>query len=214
MTRSCPWCLEPLPVRQTPAECPHCGRQLGKEAEPKALELRFERAEATQSAAFRRFLTYGVPIAALVAVLMPFIHIGALAVVPLLVAVHLVVVRVVLVREAQRLLRPMRRLLNRWLARFSFLWIGLPGYGAMTVPVVGVVLGAGTFALLTTIVHVSTMVSLNRERAGQELALWEKLIPIVLAVISVGLILLAIGAAALFGWSVMAILERMQAPSG
>jgi hypothetical protein len=170
--------------------------------------------ETAQSAAFRRFLAYGVPIAAVIAVVMPFVHIGALAVVPLLVAVHLVIVRVVLVRDAQRLLRPMRRMLNRWLARFSFLWIGLPGYGAMTVPVVGVVLGAGTFALLTSIVHVSTAVSLNRERTGQDLALWEKLVPIVLAVISIGLILLAIGIAALFGWSAMAILERMQAQSG
>jgi len=176
--------------------------------------VRFEKVEAAQSAAFRRLLAYGAPVVAVIAVAMPFVHIGALAVVPLLIAVHLVIVRVVLVRDAQRLLRPMRRLLNRWLSRFSFLWIGLPGYGAMTVPVVGVVLGVGTFALLTSIVHVSTAVSLNRERTGQELAPWEKLVPIVLAVVSIGLILLAIGVAALFGWSVMAIVERMQAPSG
>jgi hypothetical protein len=143
---------------------------------------------------------------------MPFVHIGALAVVPLLIAIHLVIVRVMLVREAQRLLRPMRRLLNRWMARFSFLWIGLPGYGAMAVPVVGVVVGVGTFALLTSIVHVSTAVSLERERAGKELARWEKLVPVVLAVVSIGLILLAVGFALLFGWSVMAIVERMQAP--
>lgn len=214
MTRSCPWCLEPLPVRQTPPECPHCGSPLGTEAEPKALELRSERVEAAQSEAFRRLLAYGAPIVAVIAIAMPFVHIGALAVVPLLIAVHLVIVRVVLVRDAQRLLRPMRRLLNRWLARFSFLWIGLPGYGAMTVPVAGVVLGVGTFALLTSIVHVSTAVSLERERSGKELARWEKVVPIVLAVISIGLILLAIGVAALFGWSVMAIVERMQAPSG
>ena len=203
-----------MPVRQTPPECPHCGSTLGKEGEPKALEVRFEKVEAAQSAAFRRLLAYGAPVVAVIAVAMPFVHIGALAVVPLLIAVHLVIVRVVLVRDAQRLLRPMRRLLNRWLSRFSFLWIGLPGYGAMTVPVVGVVLGVGTFALLTSIVHVSTAVSLNRERTGQELAPWEKLVPIVLAVVSIGLILLAIGVAALFGWSVMAIVERMQAPSG
>ena len=212
MTRSCPWCLEPLPVRQTPPECPHCERPLGESGEPRARELRFKKVEAAQAAAFRRLLAWGAPTAAVIAIAMPFVHIGALAVVPLLVAVHLVTVRVVLVRDAQRLLRPMRRLLNRWLARFSFLWIGLPGYGAMTVPVVGVVLGAGTFALLTSIVHVSTVVSLNRERTGQELALWEKAVPIVLAVISIGLILLAIGVATIFGWSAMAILERMQAP--
>ena len=214
MTRSCPWCLEPLSVRQTPTECPHCGRPLGETGELQARELRFKKVEAAQAATYRRLLAWGAPTVAVIAIAMPFVHIGALAVVPLLVAVHLVIVRVVLVRDAQRLLRPMRRFLNRWLARFGFLWIGLPGYGAMTVPVVGVVLGAGTFALLTSIVHVSTTVSLNRERIGQELALWEKLVPVVLAVISIGLILLAIGAASFFGWSVMAIMERMQAPQG
>jgi len=214
MTRSCPWCLEPLPVRQTPPECPHCGRPLGETGELQARELRFKKVEAVQAATYRRLLAWGAPTVAVIAIAMPFVHIGALAVVPLLVAVHLVIVRVVLVRDAQRLLRPMRRFLNRWLARFGFLWIGLPGYGAMTVPVVGVVLGAGTFALLTSIVHVSTTVSLNRERTGQELAPWEKLVPVVLAVISIGLILLAIGVAALFGWSAVAIMEKMQAPSG
>ncbi len=214
MTRSCPWCLEPLPVRPTPLECPHCGRPLGEAGEPQARELRFNKVEAAQGAAYRRLLAWGVPSVAVIAIAMPFVHIGALAVVPLLVAVHLVTVRVLLVRDAQRLLRPMRRLLNRWLARFSFLSIGLPGYGAMTVPFVGVFLGAGTFVLLTSIVHVSTAVSLDRERTGQELALWEKLVPVALAVISIGLILLAIGVAAFFGWSVMAIMERMQGPSG
>lgn len=214
MTRSCPWCLEPLQVRPTPLECPRCGRPLGKDGEPQARELRFIKVEAAQAAAYHRMLAWGVPTVAVIAVAMPFIHIGALAVVPLLVAVHLVFVRVMMVRDAQRLLRPVRRLLNRWLARFSFLWIGLPGYGAMTVPAIGVLLGAGTFVLLTSIVHVSTTVSLNRERTGQDLAPWEKLVPVVLAVISIGLILLAIGVAAFFGWSVIAIMERMQAPSG
>jgi len=214
MMRSCPWCLEPLPVRPTPLECPHCGRPLGEAGEPQARELRFNKVEAAQAAAYRRMLAWGVPAVAVIGIAMPFIHIGALAVVPLLVAVHLVSVRVVLVRDAQRLLRPVRRFLNRWLARFSFLWIGLPGYGAMTVPAVGVFLGAGTFVLLTTIVHVSTAVSLNRERTGQDLAPWEKLVPVALAVISIGLILLAIGFAGFFGWSVMAIMEKMQAPSG
>ena len=213
MTRSCPWCLEPLPARHNPSECSHCGRPLGEAGEPQARELRFKKVEAAQAAAYRRLLTWGAPTVAVIAIAMPFVHVGALAVVPLLVAVHLVTVRVVLVRDAQRLLRPMRRLLNRWLARFSFLWIGLPGYGAMTVPVVGVALGVGTFALLTSIVHVSTTVSLGRERSGKELAGWEKVIPIVLAVVSIGLILLVIGVASLFGWSVMAIMEKLVAPA-
>jgi hypothetical protein len=204
--------LEPLPVRQKLSECPHCGSTLGKEAEPQALELRFGRVEADQAAAYRRLLTWGMPTTAVIAIAMPFVHIGALAVVPLMLAVHLVVARVMLVREAQRLLGPVRRLLNRWLARFSFLWLGLPGYGAMTIPVVGLVIGVGTFVVLTSIVHVSTAVSLERERSGKELATWEKFVPLVLAVLSIGLILLAIGVVAIFGWSIVALVERMQAP--
>ena len=212
MTRSCPWCLEPLPVRSTPSECPHCGRPLGEEGEPKARELRFDRVEAAQAARFRRMLAWGVPIFALIAVAMPFAHVGALAVVPVLVAVHLVLVRVVLVRDAQRLLGPVRRLLNRWLARFSFLWIGIPGYGAMVVPIAGVLVGIGTFTVLTSLVHVSTMVSLQRERSGRNLARWEKLVPIALAALSIGFIVVVISIAILFGWSVTAIVDRMQAP--
>ena len=212
MTRSCPWCLEPIPVRSAPSECPHCGRPLGEEGEPKARELRFDRVEAAQGARFRRMLAWGVPIIAVIAVAMPFAHVGALAVVPVLVAVHLVLVRVVLVRDAQRLLGPVRRLLSRWLARFSFLWIGIPGYGAMVVPIAGVLVGVGTFTVLTSLVHVSTMVSLQRERSGRKLARWEKVVPIALAALSIGFILIVISIAILFGWSVTAIVDRMQAP--
>jgi len=168
--------------------------------------------EAAQAANFRRMLAWGIPTTALIAVALPFVHVGAVAVVPLLVAVHLVLVRIVLVRDAQRLLRPVRRLLNRWLARFSFLWIGIPGYGAMVVPVIGVLVGVGTFAVLTSVVHVSTAVSLQRERSGRELARWEKAAPVVLAVLSIGLILFVIAVAMIFGWSVMAIADRMRAP--
>jgi len=170
--------------------------------------------EARQSAAYRKLLSYGTPAAAAIALVMPFVHIGALAVVPLLVAIHLVTVRIVLARDAQRLLRPMRRLLNRWLSRFSFLWIGIPGYGAMTVPVVGVLAGAGTFALLTSIVHLSTAISLERERAGKELARWEKLVPFVLAVITIGLILAAIAVAVLLSWSVSSVMKWVEVPVG
>jgi hypothetical protein len=212
MTRSCPWCLEPLPVRSAPSECPHCGRPLGEEGEPKARELRFDRVEAAQAAGFRRILAWGVPIVALIAVAMPFAHVAALAIVPVLVAVHLVLVRVVLVRDAQRMLGPVRRLLNRWLARFSFLWIGIPGYGAMVVPIAGVLVGVGTFTVLTSLVHVSTIVSLQRERSGKKLARWEKLVPIALAALSIGLIVIVISIAILLGWSITAIVDRMQAP--
>ena len=162
-------------------------------------------------ASFRRMLIVGVPIVALIAVAMPLLHLGAVAVIPLLVGVHLVAARVVLARPARPLLGPMRRLLTRWLARFAFLWIGLPGYGSMTVPAVGVVTGAATFALLTSVVHFSTVRSLERERAGRPLAGWEKVVPTVLAVLTVGLLLFLVGLALLLGWSVMALVDLVSA---
>ncbi len=155
-------------------------------------------------------LVVGTPVVAVVGLLMPLLHAGALVLVPLVLASHLVVARVALVREAQRMLGPVRRMLNRWLARFSFLWIGLPGYGAMAVPFVGALVGAGTFAFLTSAVHVSTLVSLDRERSGRDLAGWEKLLPVGLAVLSIAALVLLLVAAGLFGWSVMAIVERLR----
>jgi hypothetical protein len=155
-------------------------------------------------------LTIGTPIVAAVGLVVPFLHFGALAVVPLLAGCHLVVARVVLVRDAQRMLGPVRRMLNRWLARFSFLWIGLPGYGAMAAPVAGLVVGAGTFALLTSVVHVSTLVSLERERKGEKLAVWEQALPAVFAVLSILAIAIALALAVAFGWSVMALVERLR----
>ena len=173
--------------------------------------MRFDLVEAAQADGYLRLLTWGLPITAVVGIVMPLLHFGALAVVPLLLATHLVVCRLVLVRNAQRLLGPVRRLLNRWLARFAFLWIGLPGYGAMTVPLVGVVAGVATFAVLTSVVHVSTVWSLQRERNGRALAPWEKAVPIVFAVLTIGFVLLAVTLAMAFGWSVIAIAERMRA---
>lgn len=199
-----------MPRQEQPAECPHCGRELGTDAEPLARDLRYQTVEARQRATYRQMLMIGTPIVAAVGLLVPFLHFGVVAVVPLLVACHLVVARVVLVRDAQRLLGPVRRMLSRWLARFSFLLIGLPGYGAMTAPVVGLVVGAGTFALLTSVVHVSTLVSLEREQNGKQLAVWEKLLPAVLAVLSILAIAVAVALALAFGWSVLAVVERLR----
>ena len=190
--------------------CPHCGRLVGGEGEPQALELRFQKAEREQGAMYRRMLVWGAPMVAAVAIFVPLLHLGVVIVIPLVVALHLVLVRVILVRPTQRLLRPLRRLLNRWTIRFAFLWIGLPGYGAMTVPVLGVAVGTGAFVVLTTIAHASTSLSLQRERAGQPLSGWEKAVPVVLGVLTVVLLLVLTGLAALFGWTVAAIAGRMQ----
>jgi hypothetical protein len=175
------------------------------------LELRFARAEAAQRVAFRRTLTWGVPITAAIAVGMPLLHVGALVVVPLLVGINLVATRIVLVRDARFLLRPVRRLLTRWLARFAYLWIGLPGFGSMTVPGVGILTGVATFVALTSIVHVSTAWSLERERAAMPLASWEKLVPGLLAVLTVGLLVVLVVLGLLLGWSVFALMDSLQA---
>lgn len=210
--RVCPWCLEPLPKESADAPCPHCARPLGRDGELAARAARFQWVAAAEAATFRRLLAWGAGAAAVLALVMPFFHVLAVVLVPLTVAVHLVLVRLLLVRDAQRLLGPVRRLLSRWLLRFAFLWLGLPGYGAMTVPVAGVLVGAGTFAVLTTAAHTSTMVALERERAGRPLAWWEKTVPVVLAVLTVAVLVAAVALAVLFGWSVAAIVEKMQAP--
>ena len=155
-------------------------------------------------------LAWGAPVTAAVAIVVPIFHFGAVILIPLMVVIHLLLVRLLLVRQAQRLMGSVRRLLNRWTTRFAFLWIGLPGYGAMAVPIVGVVLGTGTFVVLTTIAHVSTIVSLQRERSGQPLTRWEKALPVILALLTAALILVVVGLAMLFGWTVTAIVERMQ----
>lgn len=193
-------------------ECPGCGRQVGEAGEPKALFQRFEQVERDQGTMYRSLLAWGVPVTAAVALVMPLLHVGAVVVVPLFVVAHLIVVRLLLVRDAARLFGPVRRLLNRWMIRFSFLWIGLPGYGATTVPFLGIVFGAGTFVVLTTIAHVSTVVALQRERSGEPLSTWEKVLPVSLAVVTVLLVVVAIGLAVVFGWTVAAIAERMPSP--
>lgn len=81
----------------------------------------------------------------------------------------------------------------------------------MIVPFVGVILGTGTFVVLTTIAHVSTVLSLQRERSGQPLSRLEKAVPLILAMVTVVLLLVVIGMAVLFGWTVAAIAERMRA---
>jgi hypothetical protein len=156
-------------------------------------------------------LGWGVPITAAVAIGMPLLHVGALVVVPLLVGINLVATRIVLVRDARSLLRPVRRLLTRWLARFSYLWIGLPGFGSMTVPIVGILTGVVTFIVLTSIVHVSTAWSLERERAAMPLASWEKLVPGLLAVLTVGLFVVLVVLGLFLGWSVVTLMDSLQA---
>jgi hypothetical protein len=155
-------------------------------------------------------LLWGVPAVALLAVAASMAHLGNLVLAPLVAIVHLVVLRLYVVREARRYLGPTRRLFTRWLARFAFLWLGLPGYASMAVPLAGVVGGVATFVVLTEIVHVYTAWSLTREREGQPLLAWEQVMMAALAVVTLVVILSFVIGAAVVGWSAVAIVDWLQ----
>ena len=140
---------------------------------------------------------------------MPLLHVVAVFAVPLLTVASLVLVRLVLVRDACRLLGRSRRRFVRWLGRLGFLWIGIPGYGLTMVPVLGVVAGVATFAGLTTAMHHYVLWSLGREYRRQPLMVWERVLVIALILLTVaaGVVLVVLLAA--IGWSVSALIGWM-----
>ena len=137
------------------------------------------------------------------------IHVGVVVLAPLVAVIHLVFLRVYVVREARRYLGPTRRLFTRWAARFAFLWLGLPGYAAMAVPLAGIVSGVATFVVLTEVVHVYTAWSLARERSRQPMLAWETGLMATLATITIVVIAgIVIGGAAV-GWSVITLVDML-----
>ena len=206
MPNRCPWCLEPLSLGERKAEtCPLCDRPLdGPDGEPRELDLRYEGIEARQRARVQEVLQWGVPAVVILALGASLIHIGGVLLAPLVALVHLVLMRVYVVREARRYLGPTRRLFTRWAARFSFLWLGLPGYAAMAVPVAGIVSGVATFVVLTEIVHVYSAWSLARERSFRPLLAWETVLMAI--VVIVGIVL---GGVAV-GWSVATLVDWLR----
>jgi hypothetical protein len=141
---------------------------------------------------------------------MPLLHVAAVMMVPVLVVAHLLVLRLVLVREARRLLGTSRRMFTRWITRFSFLWIGVPGYGLAAVPVVGVVPAVAVFAGLTALVHHYTLWSLGRDKERLPLMMWEKLLLAGLAFLTLVLIGLVLALALVLGWGVAQIVELVR----
>jgi hypothetical protein len=213
MARTCPWCREPLGWGERGAEvCPHCGKSLheAEGRELRTIDLRYDEVEATQCQRFRQFTLYGSIAAGGVSLVLPLAHLGATVVVPLLVIVHLILLRLLLVREARGLLGTSRKVFTRWLARFSFLWLGIPGYGLAVVPLAGVLAGVGTFVGLTALVHHYTLWSLKQERDRRGLMLWEKLLVVGLAVLTAVVVAVLIGAALLLGWGVAALIELVR----
>ena len=211
MPHRCPWCLEPLSLGERKASsCPHCERPLdGPDGEPRELDLRYEAIEARQRARVQEVLQWGVPAVAVLAVTASLIHIGGVLLAPLVAVVHLVVLRIYVLREARQYLGPTRRLFTRWIARFAFLWLGLPGYAAMAIPLAGIVGGVATFVVLTEVVHVYTAWSLARERSRQPMLAWETVLMATLATITIVVIAgIVIGGAAV-GWSVITLVDML-----
>lgn len=212
MPQRCPWCLEPLSFgERKAATCPHCDRPLhGPEGEPRELDLRYEVIEARQRARVQEVLQWGIPAIVVIAIAASLMHIGGVLLAPLVAFVHLVVLRVYVVREARRYLGPTRRMFTRWSARFTFLWLGLPGYATMAVPLAGIVGGVATFVVLTEIVCVYSAWSLARERSHQPLLAWETVLMATFATVTIVVIVgLVIGGVAV-GWSVAALVDWLR----
>jgi hypothetical protein len=212
MPHRCPWCLEPLTTgeRGEPV-CPHCERPLhGDDGEPSELDLRYEAIEARQLARVMEVLKWGVPSIAVLAVAVSLLHIGGVLLSPLVAVIHLLVMRLYVVREAARYMGPTRKLFVRWAVRFGFLWIGLPGYACMAIPFAGIVVGPATFALLTGAVHFYTDWSLSRERSRQPLLIWEKVVMIGTAVFTLAVVLAVVLGTLLIGWSVVSLFEWLR----
>jgi len=151
-----------------------------------------------------------VPAIAILAVTASLIHIGGVLLAPLVALVHLVVLRVYVVREARRYLGPTRRLFTRWTARFAFLWLGLPGYAAMAVPLAGILSGVVTFVVLTEVVHVYTAWSLAREHSGQPMLAWEKVLMATAATVTIVVIVGVVIGGVAVGWSVVALIDWLR----
>jgi hypothetical protein len=152
-------------------------------------------------------LQWGVPAVAVLAVTASLIHIGGVLLAPLVAVVHLVVLRIYVLREARQYLGPNRRLFTRWTARFAFLWLGLPGYAAMAIPLAGIVGGVATFVVLTEVIHVYTAWSLARERSRQPLLAWETVLMTMLATITIVVIVGIVIGGVVVGWSVVTLID-------
>ena len=146
----------------------------------------------------------------MIAVAASLIHIGGVLLAPIVALVHLVVLRICVVREARRYLGPTRRLFTRWAARFTFLWLGLPGYAAMAMPLAGIIGGVATFVVLTEVVHVYTAWSLARERSHQPMLAWETVLMATLATITIVVIVGIIIGGVVIGWSAATLIDWLR----
>ncbi len=207
MSRVCPWCLEPLARgERDAAECPRCGRPLRDEdcRQVRLVDVRFEPVTAAQRRRFVRLLQIGTPSVAAVCLLVPLLHLTGLmlAAVPVLVVMHLGLVRLLLFRETLPLLGVRRRFFHRWLGRLAFLWLGGAGYALTGIPVAGALAGGAVFAGLTTGYHYYTLWSLRREKERLLPTWWEVAVLVALAMLTLAVLGAVLALAAAMGWAV------------
>jgi len=205
----CPHCLEALPRELADGICPRCGLATrdasGRLLTP--LDVSWDRVAASQEAAFRRLITTGTPVAALVSLALPLFHavLTPAAVASLMVIAHLIVLRLYLVKEVRLYLGPRRRFFHRWIVRLVIMTAGLWGYGLTLVPVAGGVAGAVTFASLTLFAYRYGMHALREERERAPMASWEKALLLVFALGALATLALLIAATVLLTW----LLQRL-----
>ena len=172
----CPWCRERVRPESPDAPCPACGHALQQEGVAvRPVDVAADGVVAAQDELYGRMLAAGVAAAFAVALGMQLLHVAA-ALAPLFVAVHLVLVRLLLIRRSYLLLGPARRVFNRWILRLSFLWVGVPGWALGATPAIGVLAPPAVFAGLTALAHYYTRSSVDRERQRLPLLIWEKIV--------------------------------------
>ncbi len=201
--RLCPWCRSNLP-REVRGACPVCERSLvdGEGRELREVDLVYDRVVAVQRERLKRFLIVGTPIAAVVSLAGPLIH-SSLAFfisVPLFVIAHAIALRVVLVAEPQRLLSRRRRFFTRNIGRWTFVLLSAGGYTLTAIPLAGALVGAATFAGVTSITFAHLMWSLSQERNREPLLLIEKIALAVVIVLVLGIVATVIAFGLVVGW--------------
>jgi hypothetical protein len=87
--------------------------------------------------------------------------------------------------------------------------LGLAGYGLTAVPLFGALFGGATFAGLTALVHHYALWSLVRERDRKSLMMWEKLLLVGLAAVTVALFVILVAGALLLGWGVTKLFQMV-----
>lgn len=198
--KRCPWCREPISGNE--GSCPYCGRPLKDEKAIvfRSIDTHYTEVLLRQEKRYREIMIYGSIASGVWSLIIGLlIWVAGLGgfLVPVLIAGHLIALRLSIVNEPRKFMSKKRKFFTRWICRLLVLTGGGIGYSFTTIPIVGVVPGVGTFAGVTALVHRYTMWSFRQEKDRKPLEAWEKLLLAFL--IFVGIVVLVVFAAVLYG---------------